>query len=108
MRSEKLRNAIDGICWNLIETKERKMSKRNAAKIGHDDGLVVGQLIRSRFENKAEYMVACFEAEEIGRLYSPFEFLAKELNDSRDPDASWASYEAGLRVGFNKAWRERA
>ncbi|MFH1865035.1 MAG: hypothetical protein ABIK85_04060, partial [Candidatus Eisenbacteria bacterium] len=48
-----------------------------------------------------------FEAEENARQYSPFEFLASEMNRSRDPDGLWDAYDEGVAVGVRKALRER-
>jgi HK97 family phage portal protein len=40
------------------------------------------------------------------RQYSPFEFFAKLLNDSRNPDVYWQAYEDGVSIGAKKAIRE--
>jgi hypothetical protein len=36
---------------------------------------------------------------EIYRQYSPFEFFAQEINDSRDPDMLWEAYDDGVHKG---------
>lgn len=53
------------------------------------------------------FLLYCSEAEENARQYSPFEFTAKEFNDSRNPDEVWAKYEAGLQRGFVMNYRKR-
>lgn len=47
------------------------------------------------------------ETEQNDRSYAPFEFTARDLNESPDPEAAWAEFEKGLEVGANKAWRQR-
>lgn len=42
------------------------------------------------------HQAACFEAESHGRDYSPFEFIAYELNDSDDSEALWEAFDAGI------------
>lgn len=58
-------------------------------------------------ELEEQFRNALYEIEANDRSYSPFEFLARELNQSRDPDAAWAEFERGLDVGARKAWRSR-
>lgn len=42
------------------------------------------------------------ESEAHARQFSPFEFLARDLNASRDPDGAWEAYEAGVEVGLRQ------
>lgn len=51
-------------------------------------------------EYKDAAITLAWEADEGSRQYSPFEFFAKELNDSEDPDAAWAAYEEGIGEGI--------
>lgn len=51
-------------------------------------------------EYKDAAITFAWEADEGYRQYSPFEFFAKELNDSEDPDAAWAAYEEGIGEGI--------
>ena len=47
------------------------------------------------------------EAEANGRQYSPFEFTAAAFNRSRNPDALWEAYDAGVADGvatYIAAW----
>lgn len=39
------------------------------------------------------------EIESHARDFSPFEFTAKEFNESEDPEQTWADYERGLADG---------
>jgi len=90
------------------------MDKRTARKIGQDRGydLAINMEFDPRnigdYEGLEEaFLSAAFEAEVLSRSYSPFEFLARDFNSSRDPDGVWEAYERGVEVGVNKAWRER-
>jgi hypothetical protein len=47
-----------------------------------------------------------WEVEENDRQYSPFEFTAKDINDTRDPYESWEKFENGLRVGLKRCISE--
>jgi hypothetical protein len=40
--------------------------------------------------------VACFEAEDNSRQYSPFELIAHELNEGEDSEELWEAFNAGL------------
>jgi len=52
-------------------------------------------------DNAADvHAILCFEAESNSRQYSPWEFLAKELNDSEDADVLWEAYEQGVSDGI--------
>jgi len=42
------------------------------------------------------------------RQFSPFEFFAKEINDSKDPEGLWAAYEDGVHKGASVAAIEYA
>ena len=42
------------------------------------------------------HQAACFDAESHSRDYSPFEFIAYELNDSEDSEALWEAFDAGI------------
>ena len=48
-------------------------------------------------ENIAEYHeLLCFAAESGSREYSPFEFIAHELNESDDANELWEAFESGV------------
>lgn len=51
---------------------------------------------------KEDVANTAWEAEDGYRSYSPFEFFAKDLNDSEDPDAAWEEYEDGIADGINE------
>ena len=40
------------------------------------------------------------------RQFSPFEFYAKEFNESRNPDSTWRKYETGVYYGIMKKIKE--
>ena len=50
-------------------------------------------------EFKETIMQLIWDADDCYRQYSPFEFLAKELNDSDDPEGDWELYESGISNG---------
>jgi hypothetical protein len=50
---------------------------------------------------------AAYEAEMNARQYSPWEFIAQEINDSDDPEELWEQYERGVTAGIQRGVRER-
>lgn len=50
--------------------------------------------------------LACWEADDGYRQYSPFEFFAKELNECEDPDGAWGTYEEGINEGVESRIEE--
>ncbi len=83
------------------------MTLRDAYVLGTDVGFGIG------IENKPNYSSIefdkfyseCLETEsEHYRQFSPFEFVAKEFNDSDDPDSYWENYEEGVATGISRAW----
>lgn len=48
----------------------------------------------------------CYNAESSNRDYSPFEFTAHDINESRYPDELWAAYDEGVTLGIEKRVRE--
>ena len=59
------------------------------------DAFRIGRALR------ADFLTDCTE-EELGEVfenfsqYSPWEFTAKDFNESRSPDSTWAEFERGL------------
>lgn len=43
--------------------------------------------------------IMCAEAESQSRDFSPFEFTAHAINESRDPDGYWQAFDDGIRAG---------
>lgn len=88
------------------------MNIKQAYKIGRDKGYDIGYdlLVEARSKGDIETMdqlvtIGC-DCEMNSRQFSPFEFTAKEFNDSQVPESTWDEYERGVRVGLRKAWRE--
>ena len=52
-------------------------------------------------------MSAVGEAEENSRQYSPFEFTAKDFNESKNPDSVWEAYDEGIVKGAKAAIKEK-
>lgn len=50
--------------------------------------------------------VYCYESESNDRQFSPFEFTAKEINESRWPDEYWTAFDDGIRAGIH-AYRRK-
>lgn len=55
---------------------------------------------------KDEFMSNCSEAEENNRQFTPFEFIAKEINEREDADDAWSEFDDGIQEGFEKVWDE--
>jgi len=48
-----------------------------------------GQCYRNRGQSRGCFLVICWEAEQNGRQYSPFEFVARELNNLQNGMHQW-------------------
>jgi hypothetical protein len=68
----------------------------------------VGVDVVETVEDAQEYFFCiCQDCEENNRSYSPFEFLAKEINDTEISEELWQAFDDGVRAGFEKDWEER-
>ena len=54
---------------------------------------------------REEAFSAWHEAEDNSRQFSPFEFTAKAINDTEDPDANWEAFDEGIAAAFEHAWK---
>jgi hypothetical protein len=54
-----------------------------------------------------ERLSEALEGEVNARQFSPFEFLAQELNSGRDPEALWEAYERGVEAGAKAGLKKR-
>lgn len=89
------------------------MTLKQAYQEGLDAGQSISQNILTGNWGKVPLTLEAFlaevcQTEESSREFSPFEFLAKELNESRNPDRAWEDYERGIINGATKAYRSRA
>jgi len=50
----------------------------------------------------------CSTAEDNGRQYTPFEFVAHEINEDPDAEEIWEAYNTGIYDGFTEEWNKRA
>ncbi|MHA2428651.1 MAG: hypothetical protein ACXADB_11570 [Candidatus Hermodarchaeia archaeon] len=83
------------------------MNQTLAYEYGKEVGYGIGLENAADFTDFDKYMEDCTTHESDGfRQFSPFEFYAKEMNETANPDATWEKYEKGVRVGLRKAWRE--
>ena len=64
------------------------------------DGLVTEEDV------KDDFMSNCAEAEENDRQFTPFEFIAKEINEREDADDAWDQFDNGINDGFEEVWDE--
>jgi hypothetical protein len=82
------------------------MNNKEAYEIGKDKGMEI--LMYGEFRDGITYeelMDAVLETEEHARQFSPFEFLAHEINCESDyPDEIWESYEEGIIEAVELFW----
>lgn len=52
-------------------------------------------------------LLEALAAEDHARQFSPFEFLAKELNDRDDAEDAWDTYEQGVSSGVAAGAKDR-
>ena len=85
---------------------------KNAYQQGYDIGYSIAQSNIQQYnnltkENQENFISDMLETElEHYRQFSPFEFDAQEFNESKNPDAIWNSYEAGVYKGILKRVKE--
>lgn len=88
------------------------MNKREAKNQGKDRGYEFASNIellpdgRTLEEIKTKFFDECYEIEQNDRQNSPFEFTAKEINDSEFPDEIWECFDSGIWDGIYRYWRE--
>jgi hypothetical protein len=79
------------------------MNKKEAYQEGFDRGYEAATYceVEDGDEDKES---AAFEAEENARQYSPFEFLAHDINETGDrADGLWEAYDKGVAAGIKAA-----
>lgn len=84
------------------------MNKKSAYAEGKKAGYNIAAY--AEFDEGMDYdemLESAFEAEEIARQFTPFEFLAHDINASREPDGLWEEYERGVSVGIEKGLKQR-
>lgn len=86
--------------------------KKDVFEKGIDEGYSIAKVNQELLpefyndEDLEKYSESCYEGEENSRQFSPFEFFAKELNDSIDPDTLWERYNDGISGGIEIFIRE--
>lgn len=84
------------------------MTKRMARSEGVDAGYQAGIYGTEGFKDEEEFLSMAYESEENARQYSPFEFLAHDMNEDEDrADGLWSSYDDGVSAGIKMAWKEK-
>jgi len=90
------------------------MNKKDVYQKGYWTGYDIAK------ENMGELNEECFSEQELEdysgamseyesdgfRQYTPFEFFAKDLNNSHDPDGLWDAYDEGVWAGIQRLIRE--
>lgn len=61
----------------------------------------LGYIRGNRIASSNETAEDAFEAEELNRQYSPFEFLAHEINSQENAGKLWEEFDAGIADGIN-------
>ena len=71
------------------------------------DWVGIGDTVDS-IEIASEYFeILATETETADREYSPFEFTAHDINESRDPDTYWEEFDNGIIRGIRSEWTKR-
>lgn len=87
------------------------MNKKLAYEIGYNTGRDIARCNFSDYDiisSEEQFVSDCLETEsEHYRQFSPFEFTAKEFNDSHNPDAMWECYDDGVYKGIVSATKEK-
>ena len=85
------------------------MKKKHAYKLGLSTGRNIASDIiadNDPYDDLDSFVDDCLEAETNCRFFSPFEFTAKEFNDSKYPDEIWEKYESGVYDGVVEVYNE--
>jgi hypothetical protein len=55
------------------------------------------------------FYLLCYDAEEMNREYSPFEFTAQALNETQESKSYdvWLVFDDGIAAGIKKNYKER-
>ena len=80
------------------------MNKKDAYREGVDQGTAAAEAVILEHEAGENLEDAAFEAEELNRQYSPFEFFAHDVNDCGDrAEGLWEAYDKGVAAGIKAA-----
>jgi hypothetical protein len=87
------------------------MNLKDAYRLGYDRGYSIADYMELPYdrglEEAIEYLETNFqEIEDNDRSFSPFEFTARDLNNSRDPYRYWEEFDRGINNGLRKKIRE--
>jgi hypothetical protein len=83
------------------------MKKLEAYNLGKENGYTCANVNYRIGMSEERLITLAFEAEENARQYSPFEFYAKEMNDSKDSTRTWGWYEKGVAQGIIEFCKKR-
>jgi chemotaxis methyl-accepting protein methylase len=82
------------------------MNKKELYNKGYNTGYDIAESNRADYnlmdENEREKFISDMSEHEsdIYRQYTPFEFLAHEINSSKYPDELWEAYDTGVYDGI--------
>ena len=86
------------------------MNQKQAHSLGKNTGIGIGHQLLTDSDmtfNDADALVSeGLAVEENARQYSPFEFTAREFNDTKYPDEIWEKYDAGVAAGLRDSWKQ--
>jgi hypothetical protein len=93
-----------------LKRRVEKMNRKEAYRKGVDRGESIGESCLAEnfaYASVDAYLEQCGESEENDRQFSPFEFLAHDINSHEEfrAEGLWEAFDRGISVGFNKAWR---
>jgi hypothetical protein len=77
--------------------------------IGFDTGYDIANTNISEYDssNPDKFISDMAEHEsDVYRQYSPFEFLAQEMNRGKNSDKKWEEYDNGVMAGIQQATKE--
>jgi len=58
------------------------------------------ETVETVYEQIEAWEMLCGEAESHSRDFTPFEFTAHDLNESRDPEGYWEAFDEGIYKGM--------
>jgi hypothetical protein len=76
------------------------MTEKEAYEIGYDEGYTAAKANIDRNLSYDENFENAWEGHENSRQYSPFEFIAQEINEDEDSEELWDSFDEGVSEGI--------
>ena len=89
--------------WNVASWQDMPEIGHRVAKDIDWIGIGIIETVSDQIDAWEGY---CYESESNGRDFSPFEFTAHEINESRWPDGAWEAFDEGITRGI-RAYRRK-